>query len=248
MLTLLAGTGLFVGLLIGCIGIGGVLLVPVLTTIGQIDIHRAIAACMLSYLFSGALGALLYARRGSINWPAGITIGLGAMPGAYLGALSATALPVAVLTFIVAILVVLTGLHALQQPRIPLAESNASIPLLTVIGLITGFGSAITGTGGPVLLIPLLLWLNYPILMAVGLGQLIQIPIAILASIGNLMYGRLEIALGIAIGVTLLIGVTLGVWLAHQLPTALLKRMVAIVLIATGAMMAWQIAPQMISW
>jgi uncharacterized membrane protein YfcA len=54
--------GLLVGVLIGCIGIGGVLLVPSLVYIGGMDVHIAIASCMFSYLFSGAIGAFEFAR------------------------------------------------------------------------------------------------------------------------------------------------------------------------------------------
>ena len=53
---------------------------------------------------------------------------------------------------------------------------------LLVIGAITGFGSALTGTGGPVVLVPILVWCEMPILAAVGLSQAIQMPIALLAT------------------------------------------------------------------
>src|SRR5262249_10347729 len=53
------------GLLIGCVGIGGVLLVPVLTLAG-VDVHAAIAASMFSFIFSGLIGVWLYQRKGSI--------------------------------------------------------------------------------------------------------------------------------------------------------------------------------------
>ena len=61
--------GLCVGALIGCVGIGGVLLVPGLVYLLAMDVQVAIATCMFSYLFSGAVGALEYGRRGSIRWP-----------------------------------------------------------------------------------------------------------------------------------------------------------------------------------
>src|ERR1700757_5483910 len=59
------------GLLIGCIGIGGVLLVPILSLMG-IDVHAAIAASMFGYLFSGLIGTWLYARKASIDWPSAL--------------------------------------------------------------------------------------------------------------------------------------------------------------------------------
>ena len=42
----IAAFGLASGLLIGCVGIGGVILVPALTYVCGIEIHRAIGAIM----------------------------------------------------------------------------------------------------------------------------------------------------------------------------------------------------------
>ena len=46
------------GLLIGCIGIGGVLLVPCLSLAG-IDVHAAIGGSLMTYIFSGIMGVAL---------------------------------------------------------------------------------------------------------------------------------------------------------------------------------------------
>ena len=57
----LALFAILVGGLIGCIGIGGVLLVPTLIYLGGIDIRTAIAAAMFSYLLTGLIGAVIFA-------------------------------------------------------------------------------------------------------------------------------------------------------------------------------------------
>ena len=50
--------GLASGLLIGCIGIGGVILVPALVFMGDIPIQRAIPAALLAILADFLLGRL----------------------------------------------------------------------------------------------------------------------------------------------------------------------------------------------
>ena len=237
----LAGVGLCAGILIGCIGIGGVLLVPALNVIGGVEVHRAIAACMFSYAFSGSLGAALYARRGSIRWSSGLWLCLGAMPGAYLGALTVSLLPADTIKLIIALFIVFAGVHAMRDPTTAAGKALSDVaPWLLLIGLITGFGSAITGTGGPLLLVPLLVWLNYPVLTAVGLSQVIQLPISTLATLGNAVHGQVDFSLGLGIAATLIIGVAVGARLAHRLPAAQLRRVVAVVLVALGAWMTWQ--------
>ena len=59
---------LVVGLLIGCVGIGGVLMTPSLVYVGGLSFHLAAATSMWAFLFAGAAGTSIYARHGSIDW------------------------------------------------------------------------------------------------------------------------------------------------------------------------------------
>lgn len=234
LLLLLVAIGLLVGVLIGCIGVGGVLLVPSLTYLGGIEIHVAIASCMLSYLFSGLVGAVIFARRGSIRWSQGLWLCAGAMPGAYLGAAAVSVAPGQLLELVIAGLTLLAGVNALSNTSATTTSRSLGRNALVPIGVVTGFASALSGTGGPLVLVPILVWLRVPVLAAVGLSQLIQVPIAVLATAGNLVHGRLDISLGLGIAVVLMIGAALGARLAHALPIVFMKRLVAGVLIVVG--------------
>ena len=230
---------LLVGVFIGCVGIGGVLLVPGLVYLVGMDVQIAIATCMFSYLFSGAAGAVAYARRGSIRWSMALWLCVGAMPGAYLGAATLSIMSARWLEAIIAVLVLFSGINALRQ--VAPDSSGTTRPgsvRLTAVGGITGFGSALSGTGGPLVLIPILMWMKLPLLTAVGLSQVIQLPVAALASVGNFQLGEVDVEAGLAIAVLLVLGVTVGARLAHRLPAALLKRIVAGVLIAVGVAMS----------
>lgn len=234
-LALLGVVGLVVGVLIGCIGIGGVLLVPSLSYIGGMQVHVAIATCMFSYLFSGAVGAVEFARRGSIRWSMTGWLCAGAMPGAFLGAATVSVVPGSYLELLIAALILFSGANALiRSPERAGAREPGGVQL-AVLGAITGFGSAMSGTGGPLLLVPILVWLEVPVLTAVGLSQVIQLPIAALATWGNLVYGNVDIGVGLAIAVLLMVGVMAGARLAHWVPAHMLRRIVAVVLLAVGA-------------
>ena len=78
----LSGLGLFAGLLIGCVGIGGVIVVPALTYIAGTPIQSSIAAAMMAYILSGGVGTAVYARKGSIRWSMALWLSAGAMPAA----------------------------------------------------------------------------------------------------------------------------------------------------------------------
>lgn len=245
IILLLTVIGLFVGVLVGAIGIGGVVLVPSLHYIGGIDIHVAIASCMFSYLFTGVVGSVLFARRGSIRWPMMGWLCAGAMPGAFAGAAAVSLTAGRTLEFLIAALVILAGANALRKDaRAETSKPTIGGAKLAVIGAVTGFGSAMSGTGGPLLLVPIMVWMKLPVLMAVGLSQAIQIPVAALATIGNVRYGQIDYELGIGIAAVLVLGLTLGVRIAHALPADRLKNIVAIVLICVGVMIVARIGYQ----
>jgi hypothetical protein len=213
-----------VGILIGAMGIGGVLLVPTLTYMLGLGIHVAIATAMFTYLFSGAVGALEYARQNSIHWSMALWLCLGGMPGAYLGAVTTWGTSGVILEGVIGLRLLLSGVQALRRPSGTVeSEVNLKPMSLTAIGLVTGFGSSVTGTGGPLVLIPILSWMQVPILTAVGLSQVIQIPIALLATTGNLMFGRIEWLIGIGIATLLVLGVVVGARIAHRVSRVVLK-------------------------
>lgn len=235
-LLLQAFFGLAAGFLIGCVGIGGVILVPLLSYVGGIDVHTAIAGAMFAYLISGAMGTIVYARQGSIRWNLTFSMWLGAMPAAFAGALALSVLSTGLLELGIGLLTAISGLHALRHYEQRSEGADPSKPTLASAGAVTGFLSALTGTGGPLVLIPILLWLRLPALTAIGLSQAIQLPIAALATGGNMLSGTLDLTMGCAIGA----GISLGTWggskLAHLLPQATLRTAVSVLLILVGGL------------
>jgi uncharacterized protein len=227
-----------VGVLIGAVGIGGVLLVPALTLVAGISVHQAVPVCTLSFMATGVIGVIVYARHGSIQWPKVFWLCLGAVPAAFLGSISLLSIPTIVVMLLVAALMIVSGIDALIKAYRPPAQARASRQLkpahYIVIGAITGFGSAITGTGGPLILVPILIFLSLPVLTAVGLSQAIQLPIAAFASAGNWMSGNLNFDLALAIATVLVVGAFAGALLVHRLPSEPIRKLTAILLVFFG--------------
>jgi hypothetical protein len=243
-LVLMAGLGIFVGLLIGSVGIGGVLLVPSLAYLFGLPVHTAIAAAMFAYIFSGAVGAAIYARHGSIRWPVAGWILTGAAPAAFAGSAIVSVTPGRWLELLIAMLVIFAGVDAVRKGfREPdRAEPALGAPSLVLIGAITGLGSALTGTGGPLVLIPMAVWLGFPALTAIGLSQAVQLPIAALATAGNVMYGAPDWTAGLVLAAALSVGAAGGARLAHLAPREFLRTLLAWVLIAVGLFLTVRLA------
>ena len=132
--------GLLAGLLIGAIGIGGVVVVPALVYFGGIPIHVAIAAAMMSYVFTGLIGTLVYTSKSSVRWSMAWWLCGGAMPAALAGALAADRAPSLLLEILIGLLSAAAGIQALPaRPAGEGARSNAlSSPALGAIGAMTG--------------------------------------------------------------------------------------------------------------
>jgi uncharacterized membrane protein YfcA len=159
-----------------------------------------------------------------------------------LGAATLSLLPGTVIELIIGSLIIFAGVHALAKGTGDGAiRQSLGNPQLAAIGLVTGFGSALTGTGGPLILVPIMVWLELPVLTAIGLSQVIQVPIALLATIGNLVHGKLDVWLGVGLAVVLMAGAAVGAHLAHRVSAQLLKRIVAVTLIGVGGLIVVRI-------
>lgn len=241
---LFAGLGLGAGLLIGCVGIGGVIVVPALVYLAGVPIHVAIAAAMFAFLLSGIVGTFVFARSNSIRWDMTAWMWAGAMPAAFAGALAANAVSAQVIELAVGALTTASGVHSLigQARPEPVDGGMISKPSLTLIGVITGFASALTGTGGPLVLIPILVALNMSVLAAIGLAQAVQLPIAVLATAGNVLAGSLDPLLGSILGFGIVFGTWSGAKLAHSLPRTTLRAIVSALLVLVGSMILVKLA------
>lgn len=234
-----AFAALVIGLLIGTIGIGGVLLTPWLTQVIGLPVRDAIMISSFAFIGTGIAALIVSARslRGAANFDwrlVGATV-----PGALAGAWALSVIPGRIALALLALLTMVVGFRVLfvgaahRHDPVP-AKSAPGLP----IGVLTGFASALTGTGGPMVLTPILLWRGVPILTAILLGQVVQLPIALTASAGNVYLGNVDIGAGIAIGLMLVPGAFLGRRVAQALPLAALSRIVGVTLMAAGASFA----------
>jgi hypothetical protein len=82
------------------------------------------------------------------------------------------------------------------------------------------------------------MWWGAPVLASVGLSQAIQVPIALMATLGNLWAGSLELLLAAVLSLGVALGSAAGARVAHTVPVAYLARMVAIALVLIGGIIA----------
>ena len=233
MLLIVAVTALVAGLLIGLTGIGGVLMVPVLTQGAGVSLERAIAASLVGFLVAGTYAAIVHLRRERLPTRPVVVLCVCAAAGSVAGAVSLDSLPPAAIRILIAVLCFGSGLHALFST--PASRSTTpSTTVLGVLGVAVGCVSSLSGTGGPVTLIPLLLALGTPVGIAVTLGLAAQVPIALSATAIYALQDRIDVALAATLSVLLFIGVLVGTKLSARLSGRGLTRAVASTLVVVG--------------
>ena len=230
---------LLAGALIGATGIGGVLLVPVLTRLADVAPPAAIAASSVAFALP-ALVALRPLRREPDLVRRCVPLLVASLAGAVAGAMLVQWLAPRVLLAGVTLLVLFAGWRGLQAPG---PATTAPVRLtsgrLAAIGVAVGLGSALTGTGGPVLLLPVLLLLRQPVTFAVVAAQAIQLPVAVASGTVHVLAGRLDWSLSAVCGILLLVGSVVGQRAAEGLPALRLRQGVACLLLAVGLWFGW---------
>lgn len=228
--------GLLAGFLIGSVGIGGVIVVPALTYLMGIEIQYAIAAALMGFMITGVVGTVQYAKQRSIQWGSAAVLVVAAIPAALLGSLMVPRVSPALLKCLIGSLAAVSGLLAIcGNGAVEGAPGSAlSLRWLATVGGFTSFFSAVSGTGGPLILVPILMWQQQPLLGAIGLSQVIQLPISTIATLTNLAMDAIDPYLGGGLAVGLAVGSWFGASVAHQLPAKALKLMVSCLLVLVG--------------
>lgn len=237
------------GAAIGATSIGGVLVVPALTSIADIAMPRAVAASSFGFLLTG-----LWAWRNALWGPGGAhdrnaagsaarrqwVLNSAAFAGAIVGVVLLQFFPASWARLWIATLALASGVYAfVTAGRVSkAAHALPNLPALTALGVFVGIGSALSGTGGPVMLLPILLLIGVPVAPAIATALAVQLPIAVAASATHLYAGTLDLPLGAMVGLALIGGAWLGHRVAARADPITLRRAVAIVLIMTGVWFA----------
>ncbi|HEX6247371.1 MAG TPA: sulfite exporter TauE/SafE family protein [Nocardioidaceae bacterium] len=235
-----------VGVLIGMVGVGGVLLPPGLVAAGGLDPHEATATSTWVFIFTGVVGTVAYAWRGMVPWGMLARLAVGVLPAAFLGARANAVLPGDVVLLAMAALTLFVGVHQLWPRAGRSTDTELGTVALVGIGAAVGFGSTLTGTGGPVLLVPILLALGVAPVLSVAVSQAVQLPVVLSGSVGYLQAGLVDVRLGSVLGLTAALGTLGGAVVATRLHADGLRTIVAGACIVAGVFLLLRLVPSYI--
>jgi uncharacterized membrane protein YfcA len=193
---ILLATGAGAGFASALLGIGGgSIMVPltywlILTMQGvgpDIPMKTAIGTSLLVILPTAISGSWEHNKRKAVRWKTALILGSCALAGALVGATLATHLPEKTLKLgfggLVLAVALWMGLGMMPKLRREAEEPRENFGLVAACGFPIGMVIGLTGLGGGVLIVPVLvLALNFPMHLAVGTS----VASIILASLGGI--------------------------------------------------------------
>lgn len=112
--------------------------------------------------------------------------------------------------------------------------------LAILLGLAAGVLAGLFGVGGGILFVPTLTWLGLTQLHAEATSLLAIIPTVLVGVWRQQRYGHLRVRAALIIGVASIGAAVGGVQLAESLPEHVLRKLFAVLLIATATQIAWR--------
>lgn len=215
-----------IGLSLGLLGSGGsILTLPVLVYGAGVDEHDAVAMSLVVVGLTAAVGGILQAMKGLVDWRSAGLFALGGMGGAIPGGYLSHVLPGQILMLIFAVLMLLVGIRMLRGNSVPSREGS-ELRVVNALGAGAGVGAltAFLGAGGGFLIVPALMrFLGLPLGRAMATSLVV---IAANCAAGLVVHGgqaQFDWELTASFTGLALIGMVGGVVLSRRLPVGGLR-------------------------
>lgn len=224
-----------IGFSIGLVGIGGIFLVPLLVFGLHMPIENAIGTALFTFVFTGIFATVLYARRGRIEWRSALVISLGSFVAAPLGSQLSAALPPLTVKILLALFLIIVGVATLARRHPRVRKGTASFIALIGCGFVVGFGSGLTGVGGPAILVPMLVGVGFPAPAAIAASQPNQIASSFAGAAAHALLGHLDLRFAALLTVLELVGVIVGSEIGMRTDASRLRSIASVASIIAGA-------------
>ena len=251
----LAVAGLLVGFLVGLTGMGGgALLTPILVLLFRVAPLAAISSDLLASLVMKPIGGAVHLRHRTVNWSLVGWLSVGSVPAAFAGAVligtighragvqSNLKLIIGVALCASVAMMIVRQLLDRRARRHDAEYIGPERPLViqpvrtVVIGVIGGFAVGLTSVGAGSVIIAMLM-IAYPTLRPaklVGTDIVQAIPLVAAATLGHLIFGDVKLALTASLLIGALPGVYFGARLSAQGPAAVIRPVIAGILLASA--------------
>jgi uncharacterized membrane protein YfcA len=228
-------------------GVGAAfILIPVFVALG-IEVHAAMATALLLNAVAMTFASARNARKGMIDYRAGVPILVVASALSPLGAWMSHGLDRRVLLgLFVGFLVFAAAMMLLYEPRRRTAEGSASrtVGYGAAVGGLAGFVGGLLGVGGGNVIVPALVWLGFDPRRASATTSFAVIFSSLAGFLGHASVGGTRPGLMGATAAASAGGALLGSYLmTERLKPRHVKTVLGVVLLAVAVKVGWGLVP-----
>ena len=246
VVSFLAGIG------ITALGPGGVFMTVALYALTPFAPEVVAGTGSATNVVAGVFGSAAYVHSGELlaghNWRMALVLSVASVLGTLVGIQVNTLVSKRLFGILLGGFVTLVGVlvwyreHAdMELQEAVHFGSRANLLAVVAVGIGVGIPAGLLGIGGPVLAVPLLVVLGFPLLSALAVAQVQSVFIAGSATIGYVAHGAVSMPLVAAIAVPELVGIVVGWRTAQTVDASRLKRALAAVLLALGPYLTLQV-------
>lgn len=245
---LLMAAGVMAGGLGALLGIGGgIVLVPLLVLGFGIPLEQAVPASLMCVVANSCAAAASYVENKLSDLRLGLTLELATVMGAIVGGLVAAFVAEAMVAVVFGLFTLFVSLQMLllrapvQEPVTTTQYVPVNYPLGISGSFVAGGLSALLGVGGGPLKVPLMSYgMRVPFKVASATSNL-MVGVTGAASVAAYAWrGHLNLALVAPLVVGVLAGASVGSRWMPKVPTAVLKKLFAAVLLLVAGQMLWK--------
>jgi uncharacterized membrane protein YfcA len=249
--------GALVGFIVGISGVGGgSLMTPALLAFG-FPINIAVGTDLLYAGFTKTAGAYAHARQKSVEWPVVKLLALGSIPATVLTLICLKLLfseaqqYESLLTTSLGLMLILTALVLLirhtggislspvvaRLPQLSISRSATTVILGATLGVLVTLSSV--GAGAIAAAILLMIYPALRGVQIVGTDIAHAVPITLLAGLGHLILGNVDLTLLFCLLTGSIPAIHLGVKVGRRIPDKVLRPALALLLLGMGTRLAF---------
>ena len=236
--------GFSVGAFSGAFGVGGgIILVPVLVLLLHMQQKNAQATSLVTVTFAAIAGLSTYALADFVAWIPAAFVLIGGLTGSLLGSSVVKRTPDYRLQLGFGLLLVAVAVRLLWPTQsLEVTDLSTITPTIALAfiasGVAMGVLSALSGIGGGIILIPIVVTLfGFSQQLAAGTSLAVMAPIALLGAWRQSRTGATDWLMGVRFGLSSIPGAVLGAAVAVAVSGVLVKTVFALVLVVVGIQM-----------
>jgi uncharacterized membrane protein YfcA len=235
------------GLLSGLLGVGGgVVMLPLLTTVGRLPLGQAAGVTVVQVAAASLVSVLVFRRGHAVHTPLALHMGTASAVAAVVAGYASPAVPSGALEGLFLLLVFVALALLFGTPRglvatAPGAWADGGLPAFSrwqavALGGAVGILAGLLGAGGGFLIVPLLIGgMRLPTRLAVGTSPLVVLMSGSFALCGKLLAGEVRPDLAVALVISAAPCAYLGARLSARLSPNALRALLGAVLLLIAA-------------